>query len=146
MYLGIYKRWDAAQITWYHTHSGKESSNSYVPHMGFHSHDDSTVLRQVTCDTQKSYGHKSTWHPEQICYTGKQRGITFKLTHLCDRIFNFLLVALCLLASISDPYIRSHRQGINILLTLHAIPSTISWWLSEQPEDWIHPKSRVFMI
>jgi hypothetical protein len=25
----------------------------------------------------------------------KQRGITFLLTHLCDRIFTFLFVALC---------------------------------------------------
>ena len=63
----------------------QESSNSYVPHMGFHSHYDSTVLCQITRDTQKLCGHKSTMHPEKAFYTWKQRGITFQLTYMCDR-------------------------------------------------------------
>ena len=110
------------------------------------SHYDSTVLRQITCDTQKLYGHKSTMHPKKTCYTWKQRGIPFQLTHVWDRIFNFLLVVLCLLASISDLFICLHYQGIDILVTLCAIPSAMSWWWSKQPEDWIHPKSIVFLM
>ena len=96
------------------------------------------------------------WHAEVVlaqanhasqkknCYTWKSRGITFQLTHVCDIIFSFLLVALCLLASISDPFLRLHHQGIDIVVTLHAIPPTISWWWSEKPEDWIPLKSMVF--
>ena len=43
----------------------QESSNSYVAHTGFHGHYNSTVLRQVTRDTKKLYGYKSTMHPEK---------------------------------------------------------------------------------
>ena len=64
----------------------QESSNSYVPHMGFHSHYDSTVSRQITHDTQKLYGHESTMHPEKTCYIWKQRSITFHLNHMCYRL------------------------------------------------------------
>ena len=67
-----------------HTFS-QEFSNTYVPQTGFNSHYDSTVLCQITHDTQKLCGNKSTMHPEKTCYTWKQSGITFQLTHVCDR-------------------------------------------------------------
>ena len=109
------------------------------------SHYDSNVFRQITCGTQKLYGYKSTMQPEKTCYMLKQRSITSQPTHMCDRIFS-LLVALCLLASITDLFLRLRYQGIDILVILHTIPSTISWWWSELTEDWIHPKSAVFMM
>jgi len=92
------------------------------------------------------------WHTEVVLaqvktsYTWKPRGITFQLTHMCDRILSFLLVALCLLASINDLFLHLHHQGIDILVTLHAIPPTIAWWWSEQLEDWTHPKSTGFLM
>ena len=50
-------------------------------------------------------------HPEKkTCYTWKPRDITIQLTHVCDRIFIFLPVALCLLASINDLFLRLHYQ------------------------------------
>jgi len=66
-YLHIYKSWDAPHITGHHTHthSDRNAVNLYVPHTGFHSHYDSTVLRQITHDTPKVYGHKSTVHPRK---------------------------------------------------------------------------------
>jgi len=47
----------------------------------------------------------------------KHRGITYLLNRVCDRIFNFLFVALCLLASISDLFLCLHHQGIYIFVT-----------------------------
>ena len=89
---------------------------------------------------------ESTMHPEEVCYTWKKRGITLQPTYVCDKIFIFLIVALCLLPFISNLFLRLHHQGIDILVTLRAIPSTISWWWSKQPEDWIHPKSTVVLM
>jgi len=106
----------------------QESSNSYVPLMGFHSHYDNNMLHQVTRDTHKLHGHKSTMHPEKACYTWKQRHITFQLTHVCNRIFNFHLVALSLLPFTIDLFLHLHHQRTDILVTLRAIPSTVSWW------------------
>ena len=62
----------------------------------------------------------------------KKGGITLHRTYVCDRIFIFLIVALCLLPFISNLFLRLHHQGIDILVTLRAIPSTISWWRSEE--------------
>jgi len=40
---------------------------------------------------------------------------------MCDRIFIFLIVALCLLPFISNLFLRLHHQGIDILVTfLHS--------------------------
>ena len=143
MYLYIYNSWDVAHITGHHTQSYRNPVTHIFLILSSTSHYNSTVLRQITHDTLKLYGHKSTMHPKKLVIDEKQRGITFLMTHMCDRIFNFLLVTLCLLASISDMFLHLCHQGIDILVTLHAIPSTISWWWSKQPEDWIHPKSTV---
>ena len=48
---------DATHHTHMHTHTHthtfwQECSNSYIPHTGFHSHYDSTVLHRTTRDTQ----------------------------------------------------------------------------------------------
>ena len=94
----------------------------------------------------KTEMHESILIPKKLFMYKKKRGITLQPTNVCDRIFIFLFVALCLLASISDLFLHLHHQGIDILVTLCAIPSTISWWWSEQPEDWIHPKSTVFLM
>jgi len=58
----------------------------------------------------------------------KQRGIILQLTHVGDRIFIHLFVALCLLASIRELFLRLNHQRIDILVKLRAITSTISWW------------------
>ena len=102
----------------------QESSNSYAPQTGFHSHYDSTVWHQITLDTQKLHGHKSTMHPEITCYTWKQRGITFQLTHMCNRIGWRWMVYL-----MPQPLIPRERahwagswvalQSVNIFLEIH---------------------------
>jgi len=66
----------------------------------------------------KTEMHESTMHPEEVCYTWKKRGITLQPTYVCDRIFIFLIVALCLLPFISNLFIHLHHQGIDILVTL----------------------------
>jgi len=76
----------------------------------------------------------------------EKEGITLQPTYVCDRIFIFLIVAICLLSFISNLFLPLHHQGIDILVSLCAIPSTISWRWSEQPEDWIHPKSTVVLM
>jgi hypothetical protein len=126
----------------HHKHSGRNLVTLMFLIQASPNHYDSTILRLITHDTLKLYGHEATVQPKKSCYTWKQRSITFQLTHLCDRIFIFLLAALCLLASISDLFLHVHHHRIDNLVTLHAIPSTISWWWCE-PEDWIHPKSTV---
>ena len=96
----------------HHKHSGRNPVTPKFLTWASTSHYDSTVLRQRTHDIQKLYGHESTMHPEKTCYTWKQRGVTFQLAHKCDRIFNFFLAALCLLASISDLFLHLHSSGI----------------------------------
>ena len=93
----------------------------------------------------KTEMHESILIPKKLFMYKKKRGITLQPTHVCDRIFIFLFVALCLLASISDLFLHLHHQGIYILVTFRALPSISCWW-SEQPEDWIHPKSTMFLM
>jgi len=40
--------------------------------------------------------------PEKLVIQENKEALISNLTHVCDRIFNFLLVVLCLLGSISD--------------------------------------------
>ena len=76
----------------------------------------------------------------------KQRGITFLLTYLWDRIFIFLFVALCLLASLTDLFVHLNHYGLAILVISLTIPSTIFWLCGMQPEDPTHPKSTVSLM
>jgi len=60
--------------------------------------------------------------------------------YFCNRIFSFLFVALCLLASLTDLFVcLTHR--IAILKTSLTILSTVFWRCSEQPKDPIHQNS-----
>jgi len=113
------------------------------------SHYDSTVSRQITCDTQKLYGHGSTMHPpppKKKNYMGGKKRHYFPTDSHVQQNFQLPPCSPLLIASISDLFLCLHHQGIDILVTLCAIPSTISGWWSKQPEDWIHPKSTVFLM
>jgi hypothetical protein len=51
----------------------------------------------------------------------EKRGITLQPTHVCDRIFIFLIADLRLLAFIIKLFLHLHHQGIGILITLRAM-------------------------
>ena len=96
----------------HHTHSGRNSVAHTLLIWASTTHYDNTVLRQITGDTQKLYGHESTMHPQKNFLYMKKKRHYFQLTHVCDRIFNILYLALCLLASISDLFLHLHPSGV----------------------------------
>jgi hypothetical protein len=49
------------------------------------------------------------------------------LTCWCDKIWNFLFMAFCLLASFIDWVFHLHHKGIEIFVTPLIIPSSIPW-------------------
>ena len=53
----------------HYTHSGRNPVTHMFLIQASTSYYDSPVLCQITCDTQKLYGHKSTMHPVKTCYT-----------------------------------------------------------------------------
>jgi hypothetical protein len=116
MYLHIYKNWDAVHITGHHTYSSRNPvihvfliQPSTCPY-------DSTVLCQITHDTQKLYCNESTMHPKKNLLYIKTKGHYFPTdSHVWQNI-HFLLVALCLLTSIRDLFFCLHHQGIDILV------------------------------
>jgi hypothetical protein len=73
-------------------------------------------------------GHKLTGpkEEEEEEVSKSVRVFTYLLTHSCDRIFNFLFAALCLLASIIHLFLCLHFQGMAIPVKILAIPSTNS--------------------
>jgi hypothetical protein len=101
-----------------HIHSGQEFSISCVPHTGFH-----WPLWQH-CDTSCNSWHMEVVHkwvnhaPQKKPVIHKNKEALFADWLVCDRIFKFLLVALCLLNSISDLFLSLHYQGMYILVMM----------------------------
>ena len=93
----------------------QESSNSYVPHMGFHSHQNSTVLHQITRDTQKLYGHESTMHPKKkklVIHENKEALLSNWITCATEFSSSSLKPSACLFPSMTCFFTCTTKEQI----------------------------------